>query len=316
MPGEWIRRPQGDASAVFVHGIRSSGETCWRNANGSYWPELLRNEPELAQLGIYVFTYQTDIFSGSYRLLDIMDALNEFMERHRLLECNRLIFVCHSMGGIVVRKFIVSHAVNLNETKKEIMLFLVASPSLGSEYADFFRRIAEFLGHAQAQTLQVVSNNSWLQDLDREFINLKDGGKPKITGKELYEDKPIPPMKKVIVEEWSAARYFAHSLKVPGSDHSSIAKPKDKTAIQHRSLCRFILKNALSSDRPAPTPPHINHGEVPSKPPTPAPSVPTDISRIIKYAPAQLIGREAETQLLYDAWAKAQNNETMPAWNY
>jgi hypothetical protein len=68
MQGEWIRRPQGAASAVFVHGILSSGETCWRNDNGSYWPELLKNEPELGSLGIYVFTYETGIFSGSYRL--------------------------------------------------------------------------------------------------------------------------------------------------------------------------------------------------------------------------------------------------------
>jgi hypothetical protein len=35
-----------------------------------------------------------------------------------------------------------------------------------------------------------------------------------------------------------------------------------------------------------------------------------DISRIIKYAPAELIGRDAETRLLDEAWAKAQNNET------
>jgi hypothetical protein len=34
-----------------------------------------------------------------------------------------------------------------------------------------------------------------------------------------------------------------------------------------------------------------------------------DISRIIKYAPADLIGREPETQLLTDAWTKAQNHE-------
>jgi len=34
-----------------------------------------------------------------------------------------------------------------------------------------------------------------------------------------------------------------------------------------------------------------------------------DISRIDKYAPAELIGREAETKLLNDAWAKAQNGE-------
>ena len=35
-----------------------------------------------------------------------------------------------------------------------------------------------------------------------------------------------------------------------------------------------------------------------------------DISRIIKYAPAQLIGREAETKMLSDAWEKAVRGET------
>ena len=34
-----------------------------------------------------------------------------------------------------------------------------------------------------------------------------------------------------------------------------------------------------------------------------------DISRIIKYAPAELIGREAETSLLNDSWAKVQAHE-------
>ncbi len=40
------------------------------------------------------------------------------------------------------------------------------------------------------------------------------------------------------------------------------------------------------------------------------PARPIDISRIIKYAPTELIGREAETALLNDAWAKAQSHAT------
>ena len=35
-----------------------------------------------------------------------------------------------------------------------------------------------------------------------------------------------------------------------------------------------------------------------------------DISRIIKYAPTELIGREAETKLLFDAWGKAVRGES------
>ncbi len=37
----------------------------------------------------------------------------------------------------------------------------------------------------------------------------------------------------------------------------------------------------------------------------------SDISRIIRYTPAELIGRETETKLLNDAWAKVQNHETL-----
>jgi tetratricopeptide (TPR) repeat protein len=62
-------------------------------------------------------------------------------------------------------------------------------------------------------------------------------------------------------------------------------------------------------------------GVIVTLPPHPLPPLPprqvlttfitsADISRIIKYAPEKLIGREAETKLLNDAWAKAEANES------
>jgi hypothetical protein len=309
MPGEWIRGPQGAAaSAVFVHGILSSGETCWRNDNGSYWPELLKNERELGSLGIYVFTYETGIFSGSFRLGDIVDDLKENMRVDGVLASDRLIFVCHSMGGIAVRKYIVERQAELIGAGKEIDLFLVASPSLGSSYADWLSPLAQLFGHAQADALRFVRNNNWLMDLDKEFLNLKEGGTLKIEGKELVEDKFIE-LKKIklgiiwrrqVVEPFSGARYFGEPYKVPKSDHFSIAKPDNKNAIQHRLLSRFVSENALSPQPETRRPPPD-----PDRPPVPA-----DISRIIKYAPAELIGRDAETKLLNEAWAKVEANET------
>ena len=44
-------------------------------------------------------------------------------------------------------------------------------------------------------------------------------------------------------------------------------------------------------------------------PPAKAAAIPADISRILKYAPAELIGREAETKLLSDAWDKTLRGE-------
>ena len=164
MIGEWIRKPLEEQCVIFVHGILSSGESCWRHSNGTYWPELLRCEPELNSLGIYVFSYETSVFSGSYRLSDIVDALKEFMRLDRVSENRYLVFVCHSMGGMVVRKFLVEQAIDL--THKQLGLFLIASPSLGSTYADWLSPLAILLGHAQADALRFIRNNEWLQDLD------------------------------------------------------------------------------------------------------------------------------------------------------
>jgi len=246
MHGEWIRKPEGEASGVIVlvHGILSSGSTCWLNDNGCYWPELLKKEPELGSLGIYVFTYQTGFFSGTYRLSDIVDALKELMRLDGVLDSHRLIFVCHSMGGLVVRKFIVERAAELIEANKQIGLFLISSPSLGSSYADWLSPLARRLGHAQADALRFVRDNNWLADLDKEFFNLKEAGRLKIKGKELVEDKFVV-LKKLwwlpqVVEPFSGAKYFGEPFKVPKSDHFSIAKPKDKSEIQHRLLCRFV----------------------------------------------------------------------------
>jgi Alpha/beta hydrolase family len=257
MLGEWIKKPQGESCVVFIHGILSSGETCWRNSNGTFWPELLNGESQFNSLGIYVFTYETDIFSGSYRLSDIVDALKEFMRLDGVLDHNQIIFVCHSMGGLVARKFIVEQAIKM--LKKELLLFLLASPSLGSTYANWLSPLAKLLGHSQADALLFVRNNDWLADLGKEFLNLKESGEPKIRGKELVEDKFIILKSffgRQVVEPFSGARYFGEPFKVPTSDHFSIAKPKDKNAIQHRLLCRFILDNAPSpaADEKQPSP--------------------------------------------------------------
>jgi len=53
MNGEWIQKPTVGTSVVFVHGILSSGETAWRNENGTYWPDLLKREWDGETLGIY-----------------------------------------------------------------------------------------------------------------------------------------------------------------------------------------------------------------------------------------------------------------------
>src|SRR5438874_2353886 len=165
----WIKRPKGKTSVVFVHGILSSGEAGWRHENGAYWPELLENEPELKELGIYVYTYQTGIFSGNYSLSDVVDDLKEHLiTLDDVFDSKTIIFVCHSTGGIVVRRFLVQRQSDLIDRNIEVGLFLVASPSLGSSYANLLSKVAELFGNIQAEALRFNQANTWLNDLRSE----------------------------------------------------------------------------------------------------------------------------------------------------
>jgi Alpha/beta hydrolase family len=253
MKGEWKRRSENGAAVAFVHGVLSSGETCWQNANGTYWPTLLEDESTVKKVGIYVFTYRTNIFSGTYRLGDVVDALKEHMRVDRVFDCRTLVFVAHSLGGLVVRKLLVERVTDFSDKHILVGLFLVASPSLGSRYANMLQPLARFLGHSQADALRFSHNNAWLMDLDKEFANLKEAKTIRLVGKELVEDTYIalPGLIRThVVEPFSGAKYFGESLKVPGSDHFSIAKPDSSQAIQHQLLLRFIAEmSALEEGR-------------------------------------------------------------------
>jgi hypothetical protein len=116
--------------------------------------------------------------------------------------------------------------------------------------------------------LRFAQSNAWLNDLDKEFQNLKESGRPRIRGKELVEDDFIVLkglFKRQVVEPFSGARYFGEPFKVPKSDHFSIAKPAGPQAVQHRLLERFIAD--MREVNPARRVPRS------SPPPAPAPAV-------------------------------------------
>ena len=243
MVGRWIKNPTSQTTMIFLHGILSSSDACWQHENGTYWPELIAEERQSASIGVYEFSYKTGVFSGTYRLGDVVDALKEHMQLDGVTDSRRLIFVCHSMGGIVARKFIVERSLDLTEDSTCVGMFLIASPSLGSDYANWLAPLANLFGHTQADALRFSQNNTWLMDLDREFLNLKESEHINIFGKELAEDKSTvlkTLLRKQVVQPFSGARYFGDPFKVPDSDHSSIAKIDGIGAVQHRLLLKFL----------------------------------------------------------------------------
>jgi pimeloyl-ACP methyl ester carboxylesterase len=245
MKGTWLAQPHNGTVVIFIHGVMSDAEA-WRNANGTYWPSLLTEDPRTRGVGVYIFEYETGLFSGTYRINDAVDALTNHLRLDGVLTAERLVFVCHSMGGIVARRYLVREEQQILKDKVDVGLFLVASPSLGSEYSTFLSPFSSVLfRHAQNDILRKSDMNAWLLDLDRDFKALLDARRLTITGKELFEDKFIVKkffFMRTVVDPISAARYFPEPYRVPLSTHSTIHTPESQKAIQHRLLVEFLGK--------------------------------------------------------------------------
>ena len=115
MEGHWLRPASNGVVLIFVHGLLSSSETAWSVGSQTSWPQLVVHDSELASVGVYTFTYSSHILSGTYRIGDAVDALKEQLGLGGLYASKTLIFVCHSMGGILVRQFIVDRQLDLSK---------------------------------------------------------------------------------------------------------------------------------------------------------------------------------------------------------
>jgi protein SERAC1 len=98
-------------SIVFVHGLTGNRENTWAHPNGVLWPRDLLPE-DLPSARIMTFGYDADVVgliktAGSNTLRDHGKSLatDVAMLRARSGSENRpLIFVAHSLGGLVVEQ--------------------------------------------------------------------------------------------------------------------------------------------------------------------------------------------------------------------
>ena len=129
------------AAVVFVHGFTGDLKTTWRNI-----PGLLRSDGHLNDWDLLTFGYAsgrlfdlTGLWAADADLATIAKMLNARPELSAA-KYDRLAFVAHSMGGLVVQQAIVQNA-DLRSRVSHVILF--GTPSNGltkAGIADFWKR--------------------------------------------------------------------------------------------------------------------------------------------------------------------------------
>jgi hypothetical protein len=257
----WFHYNESDAVLVFLHGVLSDSRGCWLYEDAkdlgqhSYWPELIESDQRFKNIAIYLAGYYTAPDSGTYEIRNCADEVFAALTRKDItghppiLAKQKIIFVCHSMGGIVARYLLEANQRDFE--KKQVGLVLIASPSYGSTLANSLNNLISFFN--QQQGVQLQWGNWSLRDLDDRFRELKEKKQiPSLAGIELYENHFILHWKwfpafqrKLVVTKESAGRYFGAAKQLAKTDHFSICKPREKTDLVHQYLLDFLSDNAL-----------------------------------------------------------------------
>jgi len=248
----WHTNNRSDTVVILVHGIFSDSKGCWSSSgpNPTYWPDLIAEDVRLGDPDIYLAGYYTKLDAGPSEIQHCADevfrglSLPDSNFRDPPLTRKRLIFVCHSTGGIVVRHLLNQRARQFEH--KEVGLLLLASPSGGSKWATRFRFLSRFYGYRLAQQLNW---GSWsLSHIDDAFRSLLDQHLiPKLDGIEAFENRFIVsrrwlPNISFVVDRESACKYFGPARLLPGTDHFTAAKPESVNHPSHQLLLELKLK--------------------------------------------------------------------------
>lgn len=222
------------ADIVFVHGLDGSAVDTWTNSNGFYWPKELGKE--LNDVDIWSLGYNASPTGQTLPLPHLAANIVTYLQNCKV-GVYPLIFVCHSLGGLLVKEILRNcsdrqdegHSI-FNKTKGIIFL---ATPHTGSLWASGLKKIPLIISSPLFKALE------W-NDLHLYNLNLwfRDNFKGEVAV--YFETFPIAGIS-VVVDLNSSDPGMPKVRPVPvEADHIAICKPADTNELVYMDSKRLI----------------------------------------------------------------------------
>jgi pimeloyl-ACP methyl ester carboxylesterase len=168
------------ADIVFVHGLGGSSHATWRHSKPDstdhfFWPEELGED--LPECGVWTVGYPAGFTAlGKPGMIIDKRAGNLSQKLANVgLGALPLLFICHSMGGLVVKSLIVGSQTQADPDRKRLVgkvcgVVFCATPHRGSAFADAAGVLGMFFGGSQDHVEEMRANAEPLDILHDEFI--------------------------------------------------------------------------------------------------------------------------------------------------
>ena len=249
---EWSGQPS--ACAIFVPGLGGHVYTTWGDPNADlYWPRWLAQDVQ--GLRVYSLSYEAPPTNWLGTAMPLQDQAANILERllsRTELRQQPLVFVCHSLGGLLVKQIIL----DLNEQRTsrpgagELLdriqgVVFIATPHTGSRKATWLDRL-KILAWPSSVTRTLVTSDPTLRKLNVSYRGFAD--QQGLSHLVFYETQGT--VAGSIVDEASSDPGLPHSRPIPiDADHVSICKPRDRSNLVAEMTKDFVSKiaNPLSA---------------------------------------------------------------------
>lgn len=223
---QWVNQhdPHAQVAVVFVHGIFGDTLGTWGTEKTSFF-KLLEDDPDIGpKVDLFAFGYTSNMFkSGSLAIDEAANLLYARLDNEGVLKYDDIVFVNHSMGGLVTLRMLIQRA-DVRERTSDVVLF--ATPQEGAQIT----RIAQNVAHNPAlEDMLPANRNTFLRTLNDDFRNLDPSKRPRVTC--AYEKRPVG---NVMIVPWESATRFCDGNAIAiAENHITIVKPDRR---QHDSF--------------------------------------------------------------------------------
>ena len=236
---------------VFVHGLHGSRES-WRAANGAYWPDLMRTDPHFAFSDVDVAEYPTPASNGKMSSIVLAEFLWNALRRDHVWEHNEVVFIAHSLGGILVEEMLLRHP---NDAARVRFIVSYGTPHEGSTIA---RMASLYDRDPLLNDLSDAGNNTFLSHLEESWRGQDAvNGIHRFCAYESEDTRPDGGFGRYLRTHARVVSYFSATygcdVTTPPreihADHLNMVKPPDRKSSAYDFFSRVYRDNPVREER-------------------------------------------------------------------
>lgn len=156
----WLsRHTLNNSLVVFIHGIFGSRWTTWRSYV-NFFQGLPSEHPLLRSYDVYLFEYETRGLRQPPLYPNVVNQLGQFLaEREQRDKYETVVFVCHSQGGIVGKRYVLRELMEQRGLELKVDLIItLCTPHQGVGWLNGLRMLRSLPGVRNGNVLRQLAD--------------------------------------------------------------------------------------------------------------------------------------------------------------